>query len=667
MDNNTTSPQSTEKNGAGNAQDNGTRELPSCTIDAASFVDPAIYPGLFKAAMHGVPQILKAPTLPAVERPPNRWTLQYARQGQAYETLNIGDFDNSNLPLEIDLPEHFMMMDGIFDLRLMFLLDMGLPNETQPLRVINDWIPPYGLPVPSQPVELDLPKVPITSEWLADNNDELAGTITDYMDRQPGDMAYVYWLKDIPDDLTNVAPVAVVPLDAGLAFSIPASKIAAVGDGLCFAFYALKDAAGNTSQLSVALRYAVNLGPLPDGLQPPYIPQSLDGVINIADLFKPVQVQIRTFLNHRATDEIEIFWADEQLAGRYFVGEGAVFPLLINIPADLIARHFTDGGGRQTVQVRYRIMRQGTPYDAPADDFVVNLDVVGPPNPDWPDPINPDLDPVAIVSNSGAKDHLTNADTGKDASATIALDPATLAGHFIQLYWNGAPVLPAHEVDASDLAAGQVIITVPWAMIAAQGNGLALPVHYSLADAVDADNAQLAGPTAVHVEAVELTLPVPQFVDEIEDNTGELILNCSSLRQNPPGSNRWGFQVYIRNDGMYLLEGNVITLEYTLYEDMDATRPIDAARLSFPIPLTREHELYGVSWFVGPYEEYILPLYDPSDPHGSCSLTYSLRIAGQDYQAETVVRLIGLWNGSETCRLPPRASAAVGTLLQPMT
>jgi hypothetical protein len=666
MDNKTRSPVLAGKGGVGSTQNDGTRELPACSIDDGSFADPVKYPGLFKAIMRGVPQILKAPALGPVTRPPNVWMLQYARPGQPYETISNGDFENSDLPLEVDVPDHFMLMDGAFDLRLFLVLDLEMENETAPLRVIKDWIPPYGLPIPHQPVVLELPDVPITSEWLADNKDELAGTITDYPDREPGDMAYIYWLKDIPDDLTNVTPVAVVPLDTGLAFSIPASAIAAVGDGLCFAFYALVDAAGNPSLLSEALRYAVNLGPLPDGLQPPYIPQSMDGVINIADLFEPVQVQIRTFLNHQATDEIEIFWAGEQLAGRYFVGEGALFPLLINIPADLIARHFTDGGGRQTVQVRYRIMRQGTPYDAPPDDFLVNLDVVGPTNPDWPDPINPDLDPVAILSDSGAKDHLTNADTGKDASATIALDPATVDGHFIQLYWNGAPVLPAHEVDPSDVAAGQVIITVPWAMIEAQGNGLALPVHYSLADALDADNAQLSGPTPVHVEAVELTLPVPQFVDEIEDHTGELILNCSSLRQNPAGSNRWGFQVYIRNDGMYLLEGNVITLEYTLYEDMDATRPIAAAGLRSTTPLTREHELYGVSWFIGPYEDHILPLYDPSDPHGSCSLTYSLRIAGQDYEAETVVRLIGLWNGSETCRLPPRASAASGTLLLPI-
>lgn len=637
-----------------------------CTIDVNSFADPVKYPGLFKASMRGVEQELVSGN--DIEPPlfgSDEWFLQYRRVGDVeFINMDNGFFGAADLPLRVTPPKFFMEdLQGHYELQILIRSNFGNHNNTEPLPLTLDWTPPYGT---STPAALDLPLGPITSQWLADNDDKLDGQVVDYADQAPGDKAFVYWLKEIPDDITTLAPVATVDLDSTRAVSIPGSAIITVGDGECFALYVLMDAAGNPSLPSQFIRYQVSLGPLPTGLQAPEIPLHDDGVINIADLFEPVQVHIGTFQNVQPLDEIELFWDDEQLPGRYPIGENAVFPLRITIPANIIAAHFTPGGGRQTVPVRYRIARHGVHYDAPPADFVVNLDVAGPVNPGWPDPVNPVLALVEITSASGQRNYLAADDADQPATATLALDASAIDGDVIVLYWNGQGIAP-HSLSASEITNGVASITVPWSVIAAQGNSPALPVHYSLASAADADNAQLSEPATIRVEAVAMHLPEPEFPDEFQSNP--LALNCASLREIPAGSGSWGFRAYIKNDGKYLIAGNTITLEYLGFSDHTATQPVESTRLTESRLLTREEELYGVSWFIGPYESHILPTYNPASPYGACTLKYSLRIAGVEYPSAIVTRVISLFNGSITCRIPPAldgGSAQVGTLLAPV-
>jgi hypothetical protein len=484
-------------------------------------------------------------------------------------------------------------------------------------------------------------------------------TLGSYPDHAAGDKVAVYWLKDVPEDLTTVLPA--VTVDVGTLpqqLKVPRTAIEAAGDGGLYALYLLVDKAGNISRIAPPTAVGVALGPLPSGLKAPEVPLAGDGVIDQEDVFTGVSVHIPAFEHFKPTDELQVTWGSLEL-GWQPIGNAPSFPLAINLlPLQVWGEYAAAGSGAMSTPVSYALRRGAVPAGTERTAVDVNLERIGPvdpgPDPTWPDPVNPKLDNVTVKGEvSGKNNELTPDDQFKPATLTFVLDSTFIEGDKITFHWGGTHITEAdHEVLDTD-PGEQVTATIPWAYIEAHKNGV-VPVHYRITrDGVP--NASVSPSTDVTVTAIVLVPDAPEFLG---GNTEAPVgwLTCRSLYDPDDDSGAAAaIRVQVPDLAAYgLVTGAKVTMHWTAVHGFTGETPIPDIDKVEEITLTAE-SLNGFVWRVEPYDTHILPIpnFNAALKDGRARVWYTFELDGTTYTSGTEERIISMHQLGAACPLKP--------------
>ncbi|WP_110971794.1 hypothetical protein [Pseudomonas huaxiensis] len=358
----------------------------------------------------------------------------------------------------------------------------------------------------SQPAAAELPDdLPagnrITPEYLTTHGG-VTVKIPTLRAHKPGDRYDFY----INTDLI----IADVLLEDPFEVTIARSFFDALPGGELQFTYNVVDRAGNRTNLSIPDDVYLVKNPAPTLVNAPEIPegptislaQARDGVDLYHDYVTPI-----------SGDFVNFYWNSVNLES-------------ISHPEEyktISFKEISDLGREYDAEVTYDVTRGGVTYPSPPTTVRVDLTQVGPPNPDEPDIINPDLEELTLESFTGESDAIVPEDKGQDATITVQVYDQAQAGEFIKVYYGGT-VVGVRELSAADITTGSITMPLPWAMIEANGNGN-IPAHYSIyADGLES-NAQESPPTNI-VVTVNLIEDLPLVVFSNRDPVSDTI-NCS--------------------------------------------------------------------------------------------------------------------------------------------
>lgn len=600
-----------------------------------------------------IPHWVNFPTNPT--RPGDELRLQWRPLGSTDDAAYIDLLDPPSIeikgvypdPMIQEIPlDAFKNVHGAFEFRYRVVggNDGGVatPSETTP--IVLDIIPPYGS---AYPADLILPAGPITDA----NRAAVVAEISAYPDEESSDRIGVFWVKgDVPDDISGLTPIGgYQAIPAGRKFAIPEATIVAAGDGDFYACYILLDKAGNDSRIGKSVKMPVALGPLPVAPFPAptvrHADEISDELIDRDDAFLGVYLEIKTEItNWKIGDRIEVKWGSKTLDVLFPISQ---FPVSVPVPwATLKAAYdFTKPGSQPTI-VEYTYYRGSLPLGSADVTIQVDLSKVGPENPDEPNPVNPALGVVTVVSFTGEVDKIVAGDVNEPA--TIKLRPYEGIGpdQKIEFFWGGKS-LGTHTVTTEESTdPDDIEFTVDWVNIDAAGNG-DIDVWFSVSHD-DFINDEKSKPKPVAVSGVPIVLAPPEF--PTIDTTWNW-LNCPSLELTDDGS--YGIRVYIPVS-RYLVEGTKIKLKWTSFIDEGTVTPIPGDPLeSGELTVSKEQEQQGFIWWVRPYDTYFLPIYGAdSDNIGSGKVEYTLLIQGKEEPGEATVD-IGMYTSAGTCNIPP--------------
>lgn len=538
-------------------------------------------------------------------------------------------------PLERTIEKKcFEGREGVFE----FQYGVKLWNDStivfsKPIPITFDRTPPYGT---NNPPAVDDPGL-ITDDLLK-VNDGVEVTIPDFVeDKKEFVRILLGWSDKVPPANTPIVADVNMLLPADRKILVPKSVVEKFPSGNHYIAYMLLDKAGNPSRLSSVRTVPVALGPLPENLQPPFVPLAPgngDDLIDLADAHLGVVVQVPEFVNHQPTDQVVVTWGNSELVG-VRVGESPLFPIEVSVIWEHLKDQYTDDPNDQTTPVTYSIVRGSTPFplkDADSITVEVNFAYTGPPNPDDPDPVNRDLAPVIVRGVSDKENQLIESDNGKNATATVTVyDPPTV-GDVITLYWNDVAVAQTYTLDGKEKPGDEITLTVAWDEIVAGGRGT-VPVYYTLSHP-DLVNEQRSVDTSVLVEAIVITLDATEYPDA---NGGVPILNCKSLRKSSDGD--IGYLVHVPAS-VYLVEGKRIEMYWVI---TDHGTKVMSSEKTQTISIPPGADVTGIDWFVEPYATHILPAYDGTIEHwGYAESFYTLTIGSESVASTPVPVIVGI-------------------------
>jgi len=589
-----------------------------------------------------------------------QWAHGHAPQESDFIDVEIREIvapvADGTFPLKLRVPAH-LLADGPYTLRY-WILRYNTEEEISPtLSIICDGTPPW---LDVRPPALIMPAEPITDQYLADNPQGVLATLPDYPDRQPGDTVIYRWISvPLPDDPADVpvsgsAPVSGEPPQ----FHFPAEVVRQHGDGGCYVLYELLDKATNISRLSVYTPVPVALGPLPLGLLAPRVPQAAgDNLVDLADARDGVVVEVRAFQNWKPSDRIEVTWGRTVLYAQD-IGDGPIFPLQVAVPAHILRSEYGDADGVLPTNVSYRVLRGSVPFAAPAISVDVDFSVIGPPrpepDPDWPDPINPALNLLQTRGKvTQTLDHLGREDAGLDAEQTFLAWTPINPGEIVEFYWNNTPVPEARRIVDEALQPGDPIdVEIPWSYIEGAGNHPQIPVHYRIGK--DGSNNWQHSPTAhVNVEAIVLTPDAPQFLGLSVIGW----LSCVSLYEDEPNPLDPSVRVQVPDLSQYLNDGDQLTLTWTPWNRLAGGEVIEDAIKTEVITLGGATPVTGFVWRVRPYEQHILPTYNPEggSRDGRAQVVYSFELEGETVTSLPVEAVVSMHSAGGSCPIRPPA------------
>ncbi|MDU9389394.1 hypothetical protein [Pseudomonas sp. zfem002] len=567
-----------------------------------------------------------------------------------------GTFPLKSLKIPVDL----LQVDGPYTLRYWVFRYNHESDYSPPLRIVCDGTRPW---FDERPPALLLPEVPITDQYLAEHPQGVVATLPAYADRQPGDVVTYRWiampLPENPADVPIAGSAPVTGEPAQITFS--ADTVRAQGDGGCVVFYELMDKATNLSRLSYYTSVGVALGPLPTGLLPPQVPQAEgDNLVDLVDARLGVVVRIPAFQNAKASDRIEVTWGRTVLYAEE-IGSSPVLPVQVSVPVSVLRSEYADAQGPLPTNVSYRILRGTVPFVAPAISVDVDFSVIGPPrpepDPDWPDPINPQLDILQTRGKvSGNLDHLTRADAGQDAEQSFLAWAPLNPGEIVEFYWNNVPVPEARFIVEVGMAPGDTIaVEIPWSYIEEAGNNAQVPVHYRIG-APGSNNWQHSPTAYVNVEAIILTPAAPAFLG-LSQPLGWL--TCRSLYDlDEPNELDPSVRVQVPDLSRYLSDGDQLTLTWTPWNRISGGEVIEHAIKTETITLGGANPVTGFVWRVQPYATYILPTYNPEggSRDGRAQVVYAFQMGDETVTSLAVEAVVSMHNASGSCPIPPPAN-----------
>lgn len=562
--------------------------------------------------------------------------------------LFTGSYDQDDeataFPLNITIPKSTIAewVDGVHEFNYSIRRYNGHTLQSDTLTLLVDTRPPYLDRTPAS-----FPAIP---DVLEGNKGTVSLQLPSYPDQQPKDYVWVFWLKEMPDDIWVTEPVARVevtttPQD----IPIPVAAIEAVGNGGVKAFYILFDKARNISHLSEYRTVGVALGTLPADFEDPRVPLAADGdLIDQADVELGVEVEVDEFDHSQPDDEVQVSWGTYVSPSRP-VGEPA-FPLRFTIPPIEIWKAYgaDKGTGIVSATVAYTARRGTIEMGKRQIEVDVNLERIGPvepePDPKWPGPINSKLMPPTITGSSGEENELIEADENKPARISAEIDGAFKENDVVSFYWAGIHVSGADVTLEADQPGTTITASIPWDTIHDAGNGT-VKVHYTITRGGVPNPAQSPSQD-VMVAAIVLRPDAPKL-----DTLGGTWLNCDAL-WTPDGRHvdDPAFRVTVPDLSAYGLKaGDTVTLKWwaTTY---NTETPIPEVSLNEDIVLD-EDTVKGFTWRVKPYTTHILPIdqADPGDRDGYGYAGYEFELEGKVVRSKEAVAPVSINTPTGTC------------------
>ncbi|MFL6969218.1 hypothetical protein ACJ6X8_23580 [Pseudomonas alvandae] len=446
----------------------------------------------------------------------------------------------------------------------------------------------------------------ITEDYLS-REGEVRVRITRYGGIAAKDRALYYWTgQEIPPDpdpdgFIREQEFSQEDIDTNQLFiTYDEADIRQAGGGTRYAYYRLRDLAGNIGPRSAVSAIQVDLTPAPGNLKPPRIPLSTRGLIDREHAREGatnqggVTVEIDDYDHSNGTQKIVVNWDGTDLDEHPV--DPMQWPQVIYVPWQTL----TDKGlGPLTVRVDYRVRngQQWTlpspPTSTPADFTIAGQDHVN-----APALLNTTLAKIEVRGRvSGLLNRLVGLDDGLSAPATLELYDAPRPLERIEVYW-GSVVNPVdfYIVQPGDLSGKLIPFTIPWAAIEQDKNNRALPVYYTTDNGV---NQQVSRVTEVDVSIVMIeNLKEPWFPHA--DTQG--YLECCSVPRLWEG-------ITVRVDGNSNFDaGDSVILTWQGCYNLNGTDPIPGVTDEFRKTLTADEAINGFDIVILPYDTLIAPM-----------------------------------------------------------
>ena len=395
---------------------------------------------------------------------------------------------------------------------------------------------------------------------------------------EPGDRINVYFspvMDPRPEYLVSGTGIPMLP--TGGTFFLPRAQI--ILSGLYYLFYTITDRAGNTSRPSFNDFRTIALldDPVPLPLFLPLAPApragSTDDLLNIADYVQGIEAHIEEYLEHAiGLDKFEVQWEMQPFGPQ--TTELSAFPVVFNNMNEAIKAAYTQALGPQTVNVRYRIDRNGVHFISPDKTVRLDLSVAGPALPGTLEPgeVNPALNLAQVYG--AVSDELNTLRIGDaDQPVRIVIPLWTIAvlphaDNRFFLFWGLTKERVGPFALSTTTPGADATFNIPWEVVARHGNDMQ-PVSY-VVTGPGTTNENPSGVTQVNViDAVTVVLLPPEF--QHLDANGEW--SCQSLKTRGPGTPPTYYaEVFIPADAR-LVVGNSVTVTITLFSDAFGVPP----------------------------------------------------------------------------------------------
>ena len=391
---------------------------------------------------------------------------------------------------------------------------------------------------------------------------------------EAGDMIDVYFspvMDPRPEYLVSGAGVPMLPAPALSTFFLPAAQI--VLSGLYYIFYTIRDRAGNVSRPSFNDFRTVALLDDPVPLMPflPLAPAPRDGstddLLDIEDYRQGIVSHVEEYTAHAiGLDKFETQWETQPYGPQ--TAELAGFPVVSSNMNDAIRAAYTATLGPQTVNVRYRIDRNGIFFDSPDKPVRLDLSVEGPVLPGTLEPgdVNPALNLAQVFgADSDELNTLRIGDANQPVTIVIPLWTVAALPHannqFV-LFWGAAKERVGPFPLSTTVPGEDATFTIPWEVVARHGNG-EQPVSYVVIGP-GTTNENPSGITTVDViDAVTVILPAAEFL-HLDANDE---WSCQSLQTRGVGVPPTLYaELFIPGDPR-LVVGNSVTVTVMLWSE----------------------------------------------------------------------------------------------------
>jgi hypothetical protein len=401
--------------------------------------------------------------------------------------------------LTLPVPASLLENEGVHAVGYLAKNELGGQEAySSKIPLIVDLTPPGGGLLAAMIFPPEAQDGTLTSDELTAMGDVLTAEVPGYAGMDWGDRIETFW-GSVPGPRHTVTPSEVtqdrVMIDFTRAF------LENLGDVREPVTYIVTDRAGNPSIKSLEQNFQLFLTEIPKDYPAPVCAQADDGLIDDADARAKVAVDIPQYPNPQVGDQITLHWGNATLpAVPLQAGDETSDPVFtLNVPYALIAQ-----AGEGNVELQYEVRRNdvlvGVSLSLPV---TVNLTLPGPVDPDPETPENEALALPIIRGTSNNPDNQDNVidkdDFLLDAEAVIGWKEEFAIGDTLSLYW-GSQLTPAVYTLRSPDIGRDLVLSVPNALLTAEGTGDTIKVYYTVTHAGN-PNASKSGAQTVVVSS----------------------------------------------------------------------------------------------------------------------------------------------------------------------
>ena len=559
-------------------------------------------------------------------------TIHLIWKGETLQSYAINDIDDVTWPIHFTVPSNILRaaVDGSYEIYYILERDSGAKTESSRLSLRIDTTPPNR---DKSPEALRFPTNIISTEYLANNNDEVIATVPGYLDMEEGQTVNLYW------ESAPVPPVTVSAEDIGnneIPVTISGDIIRNVGEGKISAYYILSSRADFEGRQSLQSSMNVLLQPVPANLPAPVVPFSADGLVTLSDADAGITIEINAYLNAATGDYIRATWGGEDLPQATV--QANAFPIEIAVSRQIALTV----GSQDDVPVKYRVVRSGAEFTSPTTEVNVDVDYVGPTDPDPSTVVNEALPAPTVKGQSNTENKLVPDDADAPVSVTVPFYEQAATGHIVSLHWGTGDDQPLQEytLTEDDITAQRIpdfSIDAEY-IISTTPNGIDFPVFYTLSRA--SDNPP-PNPVRSVTQLVDVTMNRPRNLPDVEI----------------PGVNAKGWLLYGQvKDGC---EVNIPVYEgieladtvQLMWQSWSTTNAADGTELentfwqSDKVTVTAKELANGFSFLV-PYENYIEPIATVKNWSGAGTINYVVEQRGSAYAGPERIVKIDLIEGA---------------------